>query len=96
MRNVNEILAEARSHNLILAALFELRSHPANAHVSFKGTGTYQAAFFNAGGHYDSGRGGCITSALEDALERAKGLKGAENRPIPKPTGKLVEVEDLI
>lgn len=84
MRNVEEILRDARNKGLILANLFELRTHPAHPNIPSTGTGEFQANFHHANGWYDYGRGKDPAEALEDAFQRAKGLKGAENRPIPK------------
>jgi len=64
-----------------------------------KPTGEWQANFRHATGWHDYGRGMSAVEALEDALARSRGLKGMENRPIPKAVkavAESVEVDDLI
>lgn len=84
MRTVEQVLKDASNKGLMLANLFELRTHPASLHTPSRGTGEYQANFHHANGWHDFGRGKNPVEALEDALSRAKGLQGPENRPIPR------------
>lgn len=84
MRPVKDIISEANGRDLMVANCYQLMTHPAHPNVPPKPTGEWQANFRNARGWYDYGRGKSIEEALEDALARAKGLNGPENRPIPK------------
>lgn len=95
MRTVEEVLKDAANKGLILANLFELRTHPADKITPSRGTGEYQANFHHASGWHDFGKGKSPVAALEDALSRAKGLQGPENRPIPKNTVVEPRVEEL-
>lgn len=81
MRTFEEIIKEAHSQRLTLNNLFELDDA---GHV-------WQANFRHATGFHDFGRGPTPSDALEDALARCKGLKGPENRPIPKAPPKPKE-----
>lgn len=87
---MDEILAEAAKKGLILNNLFQLMTYPADKHVARRPTGEWQANFVHASGWYDYGRGPSYITALEDALARANGKKGPENRPIPR---EIKEVE---
>lgn len=93
MRSCEEILKDAHYKSLTLANLFEMVTHPAQVNVPFKGTGYYLASFRHPTGWFDYGRGATIEAALEDAFQRAKGLKGVENRPIPKDEAPKEEPE---
>jgi hypothetical protein len=97
MRTVEEILREAKNRGLFLANLYERRTFPAHPNTPAKAIGEWRAAFSHAGGHRDEDIGPSAAEALEEALTRAKGLKGPENRPTPvaeaKPTPSL---DDLI
>lgn len=80
MRSIEEILVEAQSKGLRLNNLFELTKNINDS----GGNGQYQANFHHINGWYDYGRGPTPAAALQDALDRCRGAKGAENRPIPK------------
>lgn len=84
MRTIEEIFKEADSRGLLVNNLYQLRTHPAHPNTPAKATREWQANFIHSTGFHDSGRGPSAAEALEDALERAKGKRGPENRPIPK------------
>ncbi len=87
MRSVEEILAEAKAKGLRLNNLFELPS----GIDSKVGSGVFQANFHHMNGWHDYGRGPTPNDALQDALDRCRGAKGPDNRPIPKTAPKPVE-----
>lgn len=97
MRTVEEILREAHNRNLFLSALFERRTYPAHPNVPVQRIG-WRAAFSTLGGHRDEDEGATAAEALEEALARAKGLKGSENRPQTAAPAKAetLDVDDLI
>ena len=98
MRTVAEILSEIKGRDLLVANCYQLMTHPAHPNSPSLPTGEWQANLRNIRGWYDYGRGTSIEAALEDALERAKGLQGPENRPIPKTPSpeKAASIEDLL
>lgn len=99
MSTMDDILAEAGKRGLILNNLFQLRTYPADSKIPSRATGEWQANFMTVGGWHDFGRGKTYIEALQDALERASGKLGPENRPIPrgtKPRDEAPELEDLI
>lgn len=89
MRSCDEILAEAKHKGLSLRQLFEKQ-------VSIDdraGNGQYQASFRHPNGWHDHGTGNSAAEALQDCLDRCRGLSGMENRSIPKTPPKVVAEE---
>lgn len=99
MNTVEDILSDARKKGLYLNNLFELCQ---NAETRV-GNGQWQANFRHLSGWHDFGRGNSPVAALQDAVDRCKGAKGPENRPIPKDAPVVKEtasapasIEDLL
>lgn len=96
-RSIEDILREAKNRNLFLANLYERRTWPAHPNVPAKAIGEWRAEFSHQGGHRDADVGATAAEALEEALARAKGLKGPENRPNTVASSKAeVEPDDII
>lgn len=97
MRTIEQILGEAKNKGLICGGLYERRTYPANANAAVQPIGQWRACFINTGGHRDEDVGATAAEALEEALARAKGLKGVENRPTERKISSAeTEVDDLI
>ena len=99
MRTIEEVIKEANSKGLTLANLFQLVTLAGTVSEPSRPTGEWQANFKHATGWHDYGRAMSAIEALEDALARCRGVKGLENRPIPKvvkPVVESVDVDDLI
>lgn len=99
MRTFAEILKEAMNRDLMLANLYQRRTYPAHPNDPSLPTGEWLAEFLHKNGHRDSDIAKTPEAALEEALARAKGLKGLENRADCNPPTALKEdspVDDII
>ena len=97
MRTFEEIIKEANNRGLQLANLYQRRTFPANPATPVQDLG-WRAEFIHKGGHRDGDVGATACEALEEALARAKNLKGHENRPgtVAIEAVRPIEVSDLI
>lgn len=94
--NIEELIADARKQGLYLSNLFELGSTFDSPDGKPRGNGQWQSNFRHANGWYDYGRGDTPLAAIKEGLARCGGLKGPENRPIPKAVKPEKAEEDAV
>lgn len=88
MPNLEEMIIEACKRDLRITGIFQV------ANVL-----DWKVNLRHPSGHYDYGYGATPTEAMADGLDRAKGLKGPENRseaPIAAPVVKPKSLADLL
>lgn len=98
MNPIEELLTEVKNRGLLVRQWYERTSHPMNPNIPQKATGGWWCEILHLrNGHRDSDVGDSAQEALHAALERAKGLRGMDNRPLnlaPSQTRAEVAITD--
>lgn len=84
MKTIEELLSEVKAKGFNVTQWHERMSYPPSplGSVAVGGPDAWWCEIRNARGFRDSDTGATAQEALHEALQRAKGLKGAENRPL--------------
>lgn len=80
--SVDVLLSEVAGRDLAVTQLHQRVSHPAQPNTPSVVIGGWWCELRHKNGWRDSDSGETAEEALRNALQRAKGLKGRDNRPI--------------